>query len=192
MENMSIKELQLYNRRILHKNDKRCCYECRKIYDGIRENFHVKKKDSSGKITSWSSNCKDCKNKYHRNLISEYRKDYTKKIKSYLTHIKHRAKELDLPFDLDSDYLVELYKKQDSRCYYTNEIMSFENTVVSKNRPHRYVPSIERLFPEKGYVKGNVSWVCYYVNRMKNDLNLEEFYSLCEKVIEIKNGRTVF
>ena len=34
--------------------------------------------------------------------------------------------------------------------------------------------SLDRLIPERGYVPGNVTWMCVRCNRIKNDASLEE------------------
>lgn len=35
-------------------------------------------------------------------------------------------------------------------------------------------PSLDRLIPELGYVVGNVAWISFKANRIKNDSTLEE------------------
>lgn len=40
-------------------------------------------------------------------------------------------------------------------------------------------PSIDRIIPEKGYVKGNIEVVSWRANRIKNDASLEEL----EKIV---------
>jgi hypothetical protein len=56
----------------------------------------------------------------------------------------------------------------------------------SHNKPNS--PSIDRLIPELGYTKGNVSVISLKANRIKNDASLEEL----EKVyLWLKNQLTV-
>jgi len=40
-------------------------------------------------------------------------------------------------------------------------------------------PSIDRIIPSKGYVMGNVKFISYKANRIKNDSNIE----ILEKLI---------
>lgn len=37
------------------------------------------------------------------------------------------CKELGVECNIDTDYLLELFKKQDGKCYYTSEIMEWDN-----------------------------------------------------------------
>ena len=44
--------------------------------------------------------------------------------------------------------------------------------------------SIDRIDPNKGYEPGNVQLVCRIVNVMKLDMNMDEFVSMCRKIVE--------
>ena len=46
------------------------------------------------------------------------------------------------------------------------------------------VGSVDCIEPTLGYVKGNVQWVSWKVNRAKGDLSNEEFLNMCKAVIE--------
>jgi hypothetical protein len=39
-------------------------------------------------------------------------------------------------------------------------------------------PSLDKIIPEKGYVKGNVVWVSRRANRIKSDASLKELEQL--------------
>ena len=77
-----------------------------------------------------------------------------------------------------------MFKLQKSKCYYTNEEISFENVIGDNKYPHLYQPSLDRKIPEKGYVKDNVVWCSYKLNRMKNDTPYDEFIDICRIVLE--------
>ena len=185
IKTISTIELRTLNRYYLHKNNKRCCTECRIIFEGIRENFHIKKYQENGKI-SWNVKCRECFNKTNRERVIKYRNDYKLFIKHKVSSYKSRANQENAPFDLDAEHLIELFEKQDSKCFYTNQEILFTNTVVAANRPDNMTPSLDRLIPELGYTKGNVVWSAYYINRMKNDIPYKEFIELC-KIITKKD-----
>lgn len=176
-------DLRTLNRYYLHIIDKRACIKCRKIFEGIRENYHLLCYREGGNI-SYNSKCKYCQNEINRKRRIEYRKDYEKFIESKLSSYKARAKELNVPFDIDSEYLIDMFKLQKSKCYYTNEEISFENVIGDNKYPHLYQPSLDRKIPEKGYVKDNVVWCSYKLNRMKNDTPYDEFIDICRIVLE--------
>lgn len=39
-------------------------------------------------------------------------------------------------------------------------------------------PSVDKIVPEKGYVKGNVVWMSYRANSLKTDASLDELKGL--------------
>lgn len=90
--------------------------------------------------------------------------------------------------DLDADYLYNLFKKQNGLCHYSGQKMKIETK-------HLLTLSIDKIEPLKGYVKGNVQWVCWAVNRAKGEMNEQDFLSMCKVISErattIPQGSTV-
>ena len=41
-------------------------------------------------------------------------------------------------------------------------------------RPSKSSPALDRIEPNKGYIKDNVVWISYRANTIKNNLTLEE------------------
>lgn len=177
-------QLRTFNRYYLHKDDKRCCKSCHKIFDGIKENFHIKKYSNNGKNVSYNVDCRECKNKSNRERTEQYRKDVKPFIAKRLAQIRLRAKEQGLPFDLDSDYLYDLWIKSDGKCYYTGFDISFDKVRTDKNTSHDYQPSLDKKDPTLGYVKGNVIWCANIINTMKNKSTFNEFISICGLIYE--------
>jgi hypothetical protein len=48
----------------------------------------------------------------------------------------------------------------------------------SKGQPGRNSPSLDRIKPARGYVKGNIRVISYKANSMKSDSTLKEFERL--------------
>jgi hypothetical protein len=48
--------------------------------------------------------------------------------------------------------------------------------------------SIDRIDSSKGYIRGNVQFVCDVANRMKQDLDQGNFVGWCKLVLEKSNG----
>lgn len=188
---LSCLDLRSINRYHLHPQNKRICSQCKVIFTGFRENFHIQKytKPNDSSAISWNSICKTCFNSTNRERTAKYREDYSKFIKMRFTAYLYRAKEKNVAFDLDAEYLVSLFKAQNELCYYTNQLIDFKLVTESTKHPHNNTPSLDRLIPELGYVKGNVVWCAYYINRMKNDIPYNEFISLCETIINIQGIR---
>lgn len=83
---------------------------------------------------------------------------------------KNRAKKRKLPFNIEIDDIIIpntcpiLHIKLERNSRYRGE-----NT-----------PSLDRIYPEKGYVKGNVQVISWRANRIKNDGTLQDF----EKIVK--------
>ena len=80
------------------------------------------------------------------------------------------CKDKSLPFDLTESFLCELATRQDYKCAVTGVEMVIG---IGKGRSH-YNMSLDRVIPEKGYVKDNVRFVCHIINTMKQDLSDDE------------------
>jgi hypothetical protein len=80
---------------------------------------------------------------------------------------KSRCKDSDIPFDIEVEDLVPfpLY------C----PVLGIELDWLADARSVvDYAPSVDRLDPSLGYVRGNVTIISNRANRIKNDASLEE------------------
>lgn len=95
---------------------------------------------------------------------------------------KNRAKTGSLAFDLDKEHLINLWEEQDGRCAISGRLFDLarpsEIESVKAN-----APSLDRIEPKKGYVKGNVRLVCYQVNTALNEYGEAALRSLCKDII---------
>jgi hypothetical protein len=142
------------------------------------ENFYPKRK----------SKCKKCilegaKDKY-ANLSESDKKSYIEKqgkwqddnfLQYRLLQARSRAKSKNLPCEIDTHYLEGLLLGQGNKCFYSGLEMEL-------SRAGNYSASIDRVDSSKGYVKGNVIFVIWAVNTMKNDLDENEFLSIVEAI----------
>lgn len=106
-----------------------------------------------------------------------------------LNSYKGNAKQKKVPFNLTVDYLIELFKKQEGKCYYTG--ISLEITSGKGNNKRTLITnpnqfSLDRLNPNEGYIKGNVVWCTYLLNTCKNMLTENDFYEICRIVLKNK------
>lgn len=108
-------------------------------------------------------------------IVQEQRLLYRKKYRVKQLHYsaKHRAKKLCLPFNLDYDDIVipetcpVLGIKLDDDC----------------SKQSRNSPSLDRIIPELGYVKGNVQVISWQANTMKNNASIEELTAFANWVL---------
>lgn len=87
-------------------------------------------------------------------------------------NVKQRGKEFNLSFE-DLEY---------------PDVCPVLGIPIDWTRPKRgdNSPSADRLYPERGYVKGNVTIMSFKANRMKNNGSLEE-HELLVKWLRSKN-----
>lgn len=79
--------------------------------------------------------------------------------------------------ELDRDWLYALFLEQGGKCALSGVPLRIE-------RKHPVALSLDQIEPSKGYVKGNVQWVAWAVNRAKGDLPTAVFIDMCRKITE--------
>lgn len=86
--------------------------------------------------------------------------------------------------DLTEDYLFDLYKQQEGKCWYSKEPMAIARKSLMSL-------SLDKIIPDLGYVIGNVQWVCWAVNRAKGELKESDFLDMCRIITERCNDHPV-
>ena len=121
----------------------------------------------------WETECRDCLNQ--KEQIATLERKQTKglewNIKKYIVRIKRRAKSKEIEFDLDIDYLVSLWNKQNGLCWYTKREMNF-----TTHSPELF--SLDRKDSNLGYTKDNVIWCCWTANNIKADISIKDLSKL--------------
>ena len=79
-----------------------------------------------------------------------------------LARVRARAVRRGLPCDLDLSYMKTLWNEQGGRCALTGIVFDLERGKGIDKAP--FGPSVDRINPELGYVRGNVRWVCLSIN----------------------------
>jgi hypothetical protein len=86
-------------------------------------------------------------------------------------HAKKNAAEFGVPFDLTTDYLARIYPK-DGLCPIFRTHMEYGGDDRDNS------PSLDRLVPEQGYVRGNVAFISNRANQLKGRVSLPELERL--------------
>ncbi len=153
------------NDELIKTGIRRCSY-CREI---------KKIEEFPQKCFRCSKCIKEVNKSFKRKLVTN---DVLEKIilhRLYSTKTRAEFKKWD--FDLDKDFLIELFNKQNGKCFYTNQ--DLELNTCSKN-----VLSIDRKDSNKGYTQDNVVLCCGQINRMKWQVSIEEFIKMSNLVSE--------
>lgn len=102
-----------------------------------------------------------------------------------LQKVKIRAKRKGLDFSLETKDILDIWEKQNGKCYYTKEPMTWGAKEVNYNT-HM---SIDRVDSTKGYTKDNVVLCSARINTIKNNISIEELNSICENLNKFYNKR---
>ena len=119
-----------------------------------------------------SPNQKENSKKYrlkNKDKISQKNKQKYKDENVYIYHmlkrIERRANELSLPFNLDiSDLKIPKY------C----PILNIELKPGEGKGPSDNSPSVDRIIPELGYIKGNINIISMKANKIKSNCCWED------------------
>jgi hypothetical protein len=174
-------EIRKENRYKLGPLGKKRCLRCKEIYSV--KFFDIKKK---GVLDSKCKNCQKKNRIKYKNKLRNNPEEYCKKL---VVHLKHRAKKCGVPFNIDTGYLYNILQNQGLKCFYTGVNLDFTKVIKDRSRPHNLFPSVDRLIPSKGYVKDNLVWSTYYVNRMKSDLSFTDFIKTCKIILKITKSK---
>ena len=178
----------MYDLNMSIKKTKIICASCNKAHEIRQGDYNRKIKAGqnkfycslkcSGKADYKNNPSKLEKNKGNISLLKGHeanRLDEYSPFKYSLNKARSRSKEKGQETDLTLEYLKETYDNQNGLCTYTRikmEIPRSSQDEDIKKSPTKL--SLDRIDPNIGYFKGNVEFVCYCVNVMKNDFTKEE------------------
>lgn len=115
----------------------------------------------------------------YRENLEENRKKIRRKYREDLQSVlffnaKRRAKRKGVPFDIEkSDVIIPEY------CPILNIKLQVNDKCAGDSSA-----TLDRIIPEKGYVKGNVQVISYRANTIKNNATIEEL----QKIIDYMKG----
>lgn len=97
-----------------------------------------------------------------------------------LASIKSKCKKYNLPFNLDITDIVipEVCPKTGIKLRVHTERGKYIDT-----------PSIDRIIPKLGYIKGNIQIVCYWYNIAKFTWEEETFIEMCKQIIKLNETK---
>lgn len=164
----------------------KCCAETKNL-----EEFTKQKQCKMG----YSRLCKVCASEYSRKHYEKNPNYYKERYQSVredelkdrkeqyhnnpemalLKGAKQRAKRKEVPLDITvEDIVIPLY------C----PILNIE-LKVAEDQPSANSPSLDRIIPELGYVKGNVQVISNKANRIKSDASPEELKLFSDWVLNV-------
>lgn len=142
------------------------CRSCRKTKPVSEFYKHDHHSDGVGSF------CKLCHNQKTREGYKLRKSTKLGHAKTVFGKRKREAKYKGLPFDIDLEYALSLVT--DVCPMLGIQLCWGECTGI----PRHDSPSIDKIIPEKGYVRGNIAWVSYRANSLKSDGTFEEIQAV--------------
>jgi hypothetical protein len=195
IENRCVKCINKYSKhgdiieKIINNELFRVCKLCSKLKN--ISDFYKNKNSYRG----IDRRCKECaksnvakRSKERYNTDPKYRerrkrinKKYSNNHKTYIMwrDARYRARKLELPFDIE---ISDIYIPE--KCPILGIDLISNNGKIKDNSP-----SLDKIIPELGYVKGNISVISYKANRLKSDI---DFQTALKIVRYIKNKGELF
>lgn len=104
---------------------------------------------------------------------------------------KNGALTRNLEFDVDIEYIWELYISQKGICKLSGVPIEINQEIGNLNRygSQRGTASLDRIDSKRGYIKGNLQWVHKDINRLKSNWPEEQFVKMCKQVAEYNRDR---
>jgi hypothetical protein len=147
-ENFKKKKAESFIYTITEKTCSHC--NTNKTVDYFRKNVTYK--------DGYQNKCKKCEYE----ICTDSRQAYELKhwAKRCFLHAKKHSK---YDFDIDEQFVSDLYEKQNGKCFWFNVDLKPSN--IAK---YPWQPSLDRLDREKGYTRDNVVLACYTANIGRN------------------------
>lgn len=117
---------------------------------------------------------KDKRPEHYAAAAAEYKRNGKGYYYSWANSLKTRAKEKNVPYNIDADYIMSI---QTTHCPALG-IEFVRRDERETNSPA--APTIDRIVPELGYVKGNVVMISRRANNIKSDARVEEIEQVLE------------
>lgn len=173
------------------------CIKCNQTK--VVENFHKCKTNKDG-LYNW---CKSCKKEYDK----KYRQ--SDKIQSLYSSKEYKSKKKEEQFiRLNSDLRYLMYRNTKARALKNNIPfnLKLEDIIIPERCPILEIellkipygkrrgfqmnsPSIDKINPELGYIKGNIQVISMKANAMKYSATKEELIKFCNNVLrQINDG----
>jgi len=109
------------------------------------------------------------------NNVKKDVKFLTKKIKKRMSDARRRSEKKKWIFNLDFDYLRDLFVEQGAKCFYTGLPFDLSCDLGTM--------SLDRYDNDIGYLKGNVVWCRSGVNILKYKRSYEKTLFICQKIL---------
>ena len=161
-------------------------FECRDCRELKRAIFFKRatRMSAESKLYCFESSCRACQTVRVVDNIRKLTSTTEGIIEHKIRKTKGRLRGKNIEFDLDVPYILNLWEQQNGKCCYSGDKMRLQG--YGSGKATKNSCTFDRVDPTKGYVKGNVVLCCMHVNTMKSNLSVEEFVSLCVRIMKFR------
>lgn len=158
-------------------------HKCRKFKDGLQMKCKICTNEIGKKWRSLHPGYSDAYYKTNTehmkgNQIRRYRNRKTNEpwYIAYCT-IRQRARKMNIEIDVDAQYIKDIWTDICPVLGIPLKCAVYESgnpRTKNKAKPHTNSPTIDRIDPSRGYIKGNICIMSYRANMIKNCGSIEE------------------
>jgi hypothetical protein len=98
-------------------------------------------------------------------------------LKTYLQNARARAAREKVPFSLSLQDLIDI-ATDECPIFHTPFVWGVSGLGKGRTRPDS--PTLDRILPHLGYIKGNVAFLSYRANRIKDNGTMQEHYDIAD------------
>ena len=149
------------------------CTKC-----GIFSDNFGNHKSTKDKLASWCRPCKNLQTNAKKDTHMQQKRGHVSRI---LSQRRTEAKRQQIPFTTDLDYLFSI---AEDVCPVLGIKLSW---CERKGNATDNSPSLDKFKPELGYVPGNVCWISFKANTMKQRATANEVQLLANWMKQIEN-----
>lgn len=106
---------------------------------------------------------------------------------NYWNNVKRHAKCRQLKLTITIEDAWNQFLRQNRKCALTGLPLTFYTN--AKDKSQSQTASLDRIDSGKGYDIENIQWIHKKIQKMKWDLEEQEFISFCQLVVDFKNER---
>jgi hypothetical protein len=161
------------------------CPKCKNIFERAYRNLlHAKK-------------CKKCSHlENNKKKFKNGHKTVGDLSGSMVATIKQGAKRRNLEYNITSEFLWDLFLKQDKKCALSGLPLKLStyNMITSTGKSKHYnksivTASLDRKNSNIGYIESNVQWVHKIVNILKGAITDNDFIYFCKKIAKFNEEK---
>lgn len=163
----------------------------------IIETRRINKYKNGHYYTEYKKFCRICKTPFwaSKKIISNCSKSCSNSIenklekffKEKLSRLRSNAKKRKKDFNLFWFDLLEIYNKQNGKCFYTGIEMELSYSVKTDKVCPPTQLSVDRLDSKKGYEKKNIVLCIFCINNFKGEMSIKEFNYIISKIKKYEN-----